>query len=59
MELLNNIQQITALKEHIPMFRSKYPEIIMEFIEADAQNIYDPKTRASKARPMKPALYME
>ena len=58
-DLLDPNQQMFALREHISMFSSKYPETIFEFIKGDSENIFDPKRKATKARPMKPALYME
>ena len=58
-DLLDQPQQIQALKDHIPMFQAKYTGIKLEVINSDAEKYYDPKKRAKKARPMKPALYME
>jgi len=58
-EMLNHQQQIEALEDHRQWFDAKYGGIKFTFVISDDLKIYDPKNKATKARPMKPALYME
>ena len=57
--MLEPHDQIVAVKEYREIIRSKFGVIDVSVFNSETPDIYDPSNRASKSRPMKPAIYIE
>ena len=57
--LLTVDQQQQALEEFQQFMKNKFKNAEIRIYVADKEGIYDPKSKAKNARPMKPALFLE
>ncbi len=57
--LFSQAFQTVAIKNGIKLYQYTFPDTKFQIVEVDGQNIYDPGRKASKARPMRPAIFIE
>ena len=52
-------EQVSSIEDYIEIIRSKFGQVDVSVYYSETQDIYDPARKASKSRPMKPAIYIE
>ena len=57
--MLEPYEQISAIEDYIEIFSSKFGMVNIQIFNSESSNLIDPSGKAKKARPMKPAIYIE